>query len=121
MFVVSPRFPTQPWPQRLRWMCAVLLMCVAGLCQADTDHDRARRALEAGEILPLATLLQRVERDHAGQVLDVELDREKDGPSARWIYKIKLLRPGGALVKLKIDGRDGSLISQKGKDRPVQP
>ena len=96
-------------------------MCVAGLCQADTDHDRARRALEAGEILPLATVLQRVEHDHAGKVRAVELDREKDGPSARWIYKIKLLRPGGALVKLKIDGRDGSLISQKGKDRPVQP
>ena len=101
-------------------MCAVLLVCVAGLCQADTDHDRARRALEAGEILPLATVLQRVERDHAGQVFDVELDREKDADSARWVYKIKLLRPGGALVKLKIDGRDGSLIDQKGKSRPVQ-
>ncbi len=101
-------------------MCAVLLVCVSGLCQADTDHDRARRALEAGEILPLTTMLQRVERDHAGQVLDVELDRENDGPNARWVYKIKLLRPGGALVKLKIDGRDGSLIGQKGKDRPVQ-
>jgi uncharacterized membrane protein YkoI len=96
-------------------------MCVAGLCQADTDHDRARRALEAGEILPLATVLQRVERDHVGQVLDVELERENDGPIARWVYKIKLLRPGGVLVKLKIDGRDGSMLHQKSKDRPVQP
>ncbi len=120
MFFMSTRLQDQPWPQLLRWMCAVLLVCVAGLCQADTDHDRARRALEAGEILPLATVLQRVERDHAGQILDVELDREKDADSARWVYKIKLLRPGGALVKLKIDGRDGSLIDQKGKNRPVQ-
>lgn len=120
MFVMSTRFLNQPWRQRLRWVCAVSLMCVAGLCQADPDHDRARRALEAGEILPLVTVLQRVERDHAGQVLDVELERENDGLNARWVYKIKLLRPGGALVKLKIDGRDGSLIGQKGKDRPVQ-
>jgi hypothetical protein len=41
------------------------------------SHDRARQAVEAGEILPLRTVLERVERDYPGQVLDVELEREQ--------------------------------------------
>ncbi|WP_422900634.1 PepSY domain-containing protein [Propionivibrio sp.] len=70
------------------------------------DHDRARQALEAGEILPLKTVLEKVGRDTPGQVMEVELERDK----GRWVYEIKLLRPGGSLVKLKVDARDGAVI-----------
>lgn len=78
------------------------------------DHDRARRALESGEILPLRTILERVDRDYPGQIMEVELERE-DG---RWRYEIKVLRAGGALVKIEIDARDGALLGIKGpKDR----
>lgn len=73
------------------------------------DHDRARRAVEAGEILSLRDILERVERDMPGQVMEVELERD-DG---RWIYEIKLLRPGGALVKLEIDARDGTVLRSR--------
>ncbi len=70
------------------------------------DHDRARAAVAAGEVLPLRTILERVEREYPGQTMEVELDR-KDG---RWIYEIKQLRTGGELVKLKIDARDGTVL-----------
>jgi uncharacterized membrane protein YkoI len=70
------------------------------------DHDRARRAVEAGEVLPLQTILERVARDYPGQVMEVELEQKGD----RWVYEIKVLRAGGTLVKLKIDGRDGRLL-----------
>ena len=73
------------------------------------DHDRARQALQAGEILPLRTILERLERDHPGQVVDVELERGE----GRWVYEVKLLRAGGALVKLEVDARDGSLLERK--------
>ena len=75
------------------------------------DHDRARQALEAGEVLPLRAILERVERAYPGQIVEVELERE-DG---RWEYEIKLLRSGGALVKLRVDARDGSIIGVKGR------
>ncbi|MBI4754416.1 MAG: PepSY domain-containing protein [Betaproteobacteria bacterium] len=75
------------------------------------DHDRARQALEAGEVLPLRTILERVERDYPGQIMEVELEQKGE----RWIYEIKVLRAGGALVKLKIDGRDGRLLGSKGQ------
>jgi uncharacterized membrane protein YkoI len=70
------------------------------------DHDRARRAVEAGEVLPLGTILEGVERDYPGQIMEVELEQKGE----RWVYEIKMLQTGGALVKLKIDGRTGSVI-----------
>ena len=91
-------------------------MGVSGMSLADADHDRARRALEAGEVLPLGTILTRLERDHPGQVLDVELDLEKHDGAERWVYEVKLLRKGGALVKLEVDARTGTVISRKVKD-----
>lgn len=84
----------------------------------ERDHDRARQALESGQVLPLRTVLERVERDYPGQVMEVELER-KDG---RWIYEVKLLRAGGALLKLKVDARDGMLLDRKerGISDPLQ-
>lgn len=98
-------------------MCALLLAfgSNAGMADNARDHDRARQAVEAGEVLPLRTILERVEREYPGQVIDVELEREheeKGGPE-RWVYKIKLLRTGGALVKLKVDARTGAVIGKK--------
>jgi uncharacterized membrane protein YkoI len=70
------------------------------------DHDRARQAVEAGEVLPLRTILERVERDYPGQVMEVELEQKGE----RWIYEVKVLRTSGALVKLKFDGRTGTVM-----------
>lgn len=79
------------------------------------DHDRARDALAAGEILPLGTVLARLERSHPGQILEVELERK----GQRWIYEIKQLRPGGGIGTLKIDARDATLI--EAKERAPRP
>lgn len=76
------------------------------------DHDRARQALQAGEILPLKAILARVEKEHPGQVMEVELERD-DG---RWVYEIKLLRAGGALSKLKIDAHDATVLERRNLD-----
>lgn len=102
---------------RLAWpgLCAAWLVFGPGAGLADDSHDRARQALESGQILPLRTVLERVERDYPGQVLDVELEREQGDGSARerWIYELKLLRSAGSLVKLKVDARDGRVIDSK--------
>jgi uncharacterized iron-regulated membrane protein len=85
---------------------------------ADNDQDRARAAVQAGKVLPLKTVLERLERDHPGQLLEVELE-EDDG---RWLYEIKLIEPGGRLVKLKLDAASGDVVrrierSQRPSDR----
>ena len=76
------------------------------------DHDRARRAFEAGEILPLKTVLEKVRLDTPGEVMEVEMERK----NARWVYEVKVLRPGGVLVKLVLDASDGTIIGRGGRD-----
>jgi len=87
----------------------VALVPSAVLAGDKHDHDRARRAVERGEVMPLQRILDNVERDHPGQVIEVELEQE-DG---RWIYEIKVLKAGGALVKLEIDARDGAVLRDR--------
>jgi uncharacterized membrane protein YkoI len=80
---------------------------------ADSDHDQARAALLAGEILPLPAILERVTRSQPGSVLEVELERKR----GRWIYELKMLRQDGSLLRLAVDARDGSILKQKeGRD-----
>ena len=81
-----------------------LALLPAAATHADGDHDRARAALRAGEVLPLHTVLERLQREQPGQVLEVELDREH----GEWVYEIKLLRPDGRVVELKRDARTGT-------------
>ncbi|MBV6271908.1 PepSY domain-containing protein [Alcaligenaceae bacterium CGII-47] len=78
----------------------------------ESDQDQARQALAAGEVMPLRTVLEQVQRDYPGQIMKVEFERD----DSRWIYEIKLLRPAGSLIKLKIDARDGSLLEVKGRE-----
>ena len=75
------------------------------------DHDRARAAVQAGEVLPLPELLARVQRSQPGRVLDVELERE-DG---RWLYELKLLRADGQRLKLLVDARSGEVLGSRAR------
>ncbi|AYH42963.1 PepSY domain-containing protein [Azoarcus sp. DN11] len=93
----------------------VIALASLSICPAaagDDDHDRARAALERGEVLPLRTILDKVGRDYPGKVVEVELERER----GRWIYEIRLLRGGGALVRLDVDARDGTVIGVKSSE-----
>jgi uncharacterized membrane protein YkoI len=70
------------------------------------DHDRARRALEAGEILPLVDILAAAEAARPGRVIEIELDRD-DG---RWVYELELLSPEGILYEMEIDAASGTIL-----------
>ncbi len=91
---------------------AMLLPWGRAAADDPADHERARRALEAGEVMPLRAVLELLERDYPGEVLEVELERE-DGV---WVYEIKLIRRGGDLLKLELDAHDGSLRRIRGRD-----
>ena len=99
-----------------RWLFLVAVLLAIGGSPVgrvdDGDHDRARQAMEAGEVLPLPKILQAVERDHPGRVLGVELERHRQ----RWIYEIKMLRNDGRLLKLKVDAREATILAVKGRD-----
>lgn len=92
------------------YLAAVLTLPLA---HADSDQDRARAAVQAGQVLPLKTVLERLERDHPGQVLEVELESEGD----RWVYEVKLLQAGGRLLKLEIDAASGHVLQRRERGR----
>jgi uncharacterized membrane protein YkoI len=77
------------------------------------DHERARAAVQAGTVLPLPAVLERLQRSHPGQVLEVELERD-DG---RWTYEVKLLQPDGRLARLVLDARTAEVLSQRVRGR----
>jgi hypothetical protein len=100
-----------PFLSKLAFVLAMVL--ASPLALADNEQDRARAAVQAGKVLPLKTVLERLEREHPGQVLEVELEQD-DG---RWIYEIKLLQSGGRLVKLELDAVSGAVLQRKERAR----
>lgn len=97
-----------------RALLLMLLLLSMGVPDARADdrrdHERARAALAAGEIRPLAALLAEVERRYVGVVIETELERE-DG---RWVYELKLLPPSGRVVELRLDAATGALLRSRG-------
>lgn len=76
------------------------------------DHERARSALERGEVLPLSRIIEIARADTGGRVIEVEFERD-DG---RWIYELELLTPRGRLVELEIDGATGRILDRDIED-----
>lgn len=94
----------------LLWVC----MLAGPMAWADdrNDHHRAREAVQSGQVLPLATVLERLAPEHPGQVLEVELE-SRDG---QWFYEIKLLKADGRLVKLLLDARTAAVLRSRLRD-----
>ena len=77
---------------------------------AGRDHDNARRAVEEGKVLPLRRILDSVESQFGGSVLEVELDKD-DG---RWLYEVKLLTSDGRIIEVKLDAATAEVLNAKG-------
>lgn len=92
----------------------VLILCIllATPAIAEGDHDRAKKALESGQVLPLQQILQKISKEYPAQVIEVDLERKKGG----WIYEIKQLGADGTLSKLEVDARTGIVLKQKSKN-----
>lgn len=79
------------------------------------DHERARAALEAGQIRPLSEILAGVERQFHGRVIEAELETG-DG---QWLYAIKILPPNGEVFTVVLDASTGMVL--RSGLRPDQP
>src|SRR5262245_35220216 len=90
-------------------LLAVALLGLLALPAADkSDQERAREALQAGEVLPLQEILGRVQRQVDGRVLNAWLERI--GGGGAWIYRLKLLDRGGNIVGVIVDANSGQIL-----------
>lgn len=80
-----------------------LVLVAARLAPADFDHERARRAFEAREIVSLGEILRAVEGKHDGQIVEVELERD----AGRWVYEVEILTEDGRVIELLYDAATG--------------
>lgn len=77
----------------------------------DEDYKDAARAREAGEIVPLAEILSAVRTVHPGEVVGIELEREK----GRWVYEVKIVTPERRYLEIYVDARDKTIVKVEGK------
>lgn len=91
-----------------------LTLSVTFLVQADgdSDHDKAKRLKDAGEIIALEIILQNARKIQQGRILEAELETE-DG---KLIYEIELLTREGAVVELLFDAKTGVHLATELED-----
>lgn len=91
-----------------RLLLVAVLALAAVPAAADGDHDRARRAVERGEALPLREVLARLGDGLPGRVVEIEFDRE-DG---RWVYELKVIDAAGRLLEVYVDARTARILDR---------
>jgi uncharacterized membrane protein YkoI len=89
---------------------ALWLLFAPGAATADDDrdHDRARAALERGEIQPIARILEAAARAVPGEVIEVELEREQ----GRWVYELEVITPGGRVREVLLDAASARVLNR---------
>ncbi len=74
------------------------------------DHERARHALQQGEVRPIAEIMRRVEADIPGEIIEVELERTQRFGRLRWVYEITLIGPDGQRLEALVDGATADIL-----------
>lgn len=70
------------------------------------DHDRARAALERGEVRPLDEILAAAAAEVPGEVVELELEREH----GRWVYELKVIAPDGRVLEVMVDAASARVL-----------
>jgi len=85
------------------------LLPSALLADQDRDHDRARRAVESGEALPLSDILAQVRPNLGGEVVGVSFERKR----GRWVYEFKVIGAGGRLAEVYVDAASAEILKRE--------
>ncbi len=101
------------------YVAVVLAMAVLLTPEGATmaaNHDEARRAYEAGEVVDLGRILKRVRATYNCRVLEVELHQARPASSlSRWIYAVKALTRQGTVLMIRLDGKTTNILNVSGR------
>ena len=90
----------------------IALCLLAVPAAADDDSERAHRALERGEVRPLAEILEALEARLDGEIVGVEFDSE-DG---RHVYEFEIVTRRGRLIEVYVDAATGRILAREDDD-----
>jgi uncharacterized membrane protein YkoI len=87
------------------------LACVPA--RAQSDPDEIKRLRDAGEILPLQLIIDKLPAPHRGErLLEAELELLGDG---RYVYELKTLSSDGTVWELQYDARTAEILKINGE------
>jgi len=89
--------------------CVIAIFIISSNVFADSDHNKARKLKEAGEILPLEAIIANARKQLSGHILEIELEFE-DG---RYVYELEMLDDSGTIWEFYYDAQSGKLIKKK--------
>lgn len=78
------------------------------------DHELARQALVEGRIKPLAEITGLFQKQMPGEIVGVEIDRDKN--SGAFVYEFKVLTPDGRLKEADVDAANGTILKVEEDD-----
>ena len=74
------------------------------------DHEKAIKAVNEGEILPLDEILVKVNQKYAGRVISISLKDNEKGLFG-WVYDIMIIEPGNMVKKIRVDAGTSTILS----------
>lgn len=79
---------------------------------ADDDYIEARQLHDAGKILPLESILERLRKNNPGKILEIELEKE----NGKIVYEIEILDKNGFVKEIYINAETGDILKIKEDD-----
>jgi uncharacterized membrane protein YkoI len=105
----------------LMMACALAAFGPVPSARADdkkSGHDERESAEEvysgtkSGKILPLAKILDKVRKNHPGEVIETKFEHKGDA----LVYEIYFLDDAGRRVEMYVDARTGEVIGSEGDE-----
>lgn len=79
---------------------------------ADLSTDEIKNLKDSGDILSLESILQQVQKDFPGRVIEVELEEEDNA----YVYEIELVDKDNVAWELEIDAKTGKVLKHEQDD-----
>lgn len=76
----------------------------------DDDHERARLALQRGEIRPLTEIMGRLQAELGGEVIEVEFKNRRR--NRNFAYQFKVLTPRGRISEVLVDAATAKILER---------
>ncbi|MEJ2309857.1 MAG: PepSY domain-containing protein [Gammaproteobacteria bacterium] len=99
---------------QLTILSLLLSLLVSGSAAADRnepekDHERVYRARQDARILPLETILEKLDLGKETRLLEVEHELEH----GQDIYEIEYLTPDGDIIEIEVDAATGRILKRE--------
>ena len=93
-------------------LCFIIISGLLGtsLVAKEDDHDKAIKAVNEGEILPLDKIVDNVNQEFDGRILSVNLKDSEKGLFG-WIYDIMIIESSNRVIKIKVDAGTATVLS----------